>query len=161
VKALARAADCTLNDIVLYLCGTALRSYLSEHARLPSRSLTAGIPVSLREADDNRPGTAIGMIVAELGTNVGDPRERLEAAMRSMSSRGSCHSSGEQARRSAQPSTAPARPRTARRPRRPRRARRWGTEPPARRRRRASSPPPIACDAVGGKEMRWLSARPC
>ena len=83
MKALARAADCTLNDIVLYLCGTALRSYLSEHARLPSRSLTAGIPVSLREADDNRPGTAIGMIVAELGTNVGDPRERLEAVKRS------------------------------------------------------------------------------
>ena len=83
VKALARAGDCTLNDIVLYLCGTALRSYLSEHARLPSRSLTAGIPVSLREADDNRPGTAIGMIIAELGTNVGDPRERLEAVKRS------------------------------------------------------------------------------
>jgi diacylglycerol O-acyltransferase len=77
VKALAKAGDCTLNDIVLYLCGTALRRYLSEHARLPARTLTAGIPVSLREADDNRTGTAIGMIIADLGTNIGDARERL------------------------------------------------------------------------------------
>src|SRR5205807_10380814 len=78
VKSLAKAADCTLNDIVLYLCGTALRRYLSEHARLPRRSLTAGIPVNLRDPDDNRTGTAIGMIVAELGTNVGDPLARLD-----------------------------------------------------------------------------------
>jgi diacylglycerol O-acyltransferase / wax synthase len=78
IKALAKAGDCTLNDIVLYLCGTALRRYLSEHARLPARSLTAGIPVSLREANDNRTGTAIGMIIADLGTNIGDARERLE-----------------------------------------------------------------------------------
>ncbi len=28
VKAIARAGDCTLNDIVLYLSGTALRHYL-------------------------------------------------------------------------------------------------------------------------------------
>ena len=83
VKALAGAADCTLNDIVLYLSGTALRRYLSEHAQLPARSLTAGIPVSLREPDDNRTGTAIGMMVADLATNVGDVRERLEAIKRS------------------------------------------------------------------------------
>jgi len=83
IKALAKAADCTLNDIVLYLCGTALRRYLMEHARLPARSLTAGIPVNLREADDNRTGTAIGMMVADLGTNVGDARERLETIKRS------------------------------------------------------------------------------
>ncbi len=30
-----READCTLNEIVLYLCGSALRSYLAEHARVP------------------------------------------------------------------------------------------------------------------------------
>jgi hypothetical protein len=82
-KCFARAAECTLNDVVLYLCGTALRRYLSEHARLPRRSLTAGIPVNLRDADDNRTGTAIGMIIADLGTNVGDPLARLDAVKRS------------------------------------------------------------------------------
>lgn len=83
IKALARAAECTLNDIVLYLSGTALRSYLSEHGRLPDRALSAGIPVNLREEGDTSTGTAIGMMVAELGTNVADPLERLEAIKRS------------------------------------------------------------------------------
>ena len=83
IKALATEADCTLNDIVLYLCGTALRRYLAEHGRIPDRPLTAGIPVNLREADDESTGTAIGMMVAELGTNVANPRERLDAIRRS------------------------------------------------------------------------------
>ena len=46
---------------------------------MPDRPLTAGIPVNLREADDESTGTAVGMMVAELGTNIADPRERLEA----------------------------------------------------------------------------------
>ncbi len=83
IKALAKAGGCKLNDVVLYLCSTALRRYLTEHAHLPGRSLTAMIPVNLRGADDNRPGTAIGFMVADLATSVGDPRERLQAIMRS------------------------------------------------------------------------------
>jgi WS/DGAT/MGAT family acyltransferase len=83
IKALARAADCTLNDIVLYLSGSALRRYLAEHGRVPERPLTAGIPVNLRESDDQSMGTAVGMMVAELGTNIANPAERLEAIRRS------------------------------------------------------------------------------
>ena len=44
IKALAKAAECSINDIVLYLSGSALRRYLSEHGRLPDRPLTAGHP---------------------------------------------------------------------------------------------------------------------
>jgi diacylglycerol O-acyltransferase / wax synthase len=83
LRQIARASGCTLNDVVLYLSGTALRWYLAEHARLPDRPLTAGIPVNLREADDQSMGTAIGIMVAELGTNVASPLERLEAIKRS------------------------------------------------------------------------------
>ncbi len=83
IRTLARAADCTLNDVVLYLSGTALRSYLAEHGRVPDRPLSAGIPVNLREEDDTSTGTAVGMMVAELGTNVAEPRERLEVIKRS------------------------------------------------------------------------------
>ena len=46
---------------------------------MPDRPLTAGIPVNLREEGDESTGTAIGMMVAELGTNIANPRERLEA----------------------------------------------------------------------------------
>ncbi len=83
LKDLAKAAGCTLNDVVLYLCGTALRRYLTQHSTLPDRPLTAGIPVNIRSADDESAGTAIGMMVAELGTNVADPLERLDAIKRS------------------------------------------------------------------------------
>jgi diacylglycerol O-acyltransferase len=77
LKELAAAADCTLNDLVLYLSSAALRRYLGEHGTIPERSLTAGIPVNLREADDESTGTAIGMLVADLGTNIADPIERI------------------------------------------------------------------------------------
>jgi WS/DGAT/MGAT family acyltransferase len=83
IKRLARATDGTVNDIVLHLSGTALRHYLLEHARLPDRPLTAGIPVNLRDAEDQSMGTAIGVMIAELGTHVADPLERLAAIQRS------------------------------------------------------------------------------
>jgi WS/DGAT/MGAT family acyltransferase len=79
LKALAAAADCTLNDMVLYLSSSALRRYLGEHGTIPDRSLTAGVPVNLRDPDDQSTGTAIGMLVVELGTNIADERERIEA----------------------------------------------------------------------------------
>jgi WS/DGAT/MGAT family acyltransferase len=85
LKTLARGAGASLNDVVLYLSSSALRRYLAEHGQIPNRSLTAGIPVNLRDPDDQSAGTAIGMIIAELGTDIADPQERLEAIMRSMS----------------------------------------------------------------------------
>lgn len=86
LKSLTRAAGCSLNDVVLYLCGSALRSYLGELGELPPESLTAGVPVSLREPGDERPGTSIGSLVVELGTHIADPLERLEAIRRSATS---------------------------------------------------------------------------
>jgi len=79
LKKLAKAADCTLNDLVLYLSSAALRRYLGEHGKIPDRSLTAGVPVNLRDVDDESAGNAIGVLVAELGTNIPDTRERIRA----------------------------------------------------------------------------------
>jgi WS/DGAT/MGAT family acyltransferase len=79
LKALAKAADATLNDIVLALCGAALRRFLDELGELPEKSLTAGIPVSVRPKDDAEAGNAITFIISTLGTDIADPLERLEA----------------------------------------------------------------------------------
>jgi WS/DGAT/MGAT family acyltransferase len=84
IKRLAKAGGGTLNDIVLWLSSTALRKYLAEHGKVPSRSLTAGIPVNLREADDQSAGTVIGIVVAELATNVADPLQRLRKIQRAV-----------------------------------------------------------------------------
>jgi len=79
LKGLAKGADATLNDVVLWLCSTALRRFLKEANALPAKSLTAGIPVNVRPADDQGTGNAISFIMANLATDVADPRKRLAA----------------------------------------------------------------------------------
>lgn len=77
MKAIARASGSSMNDIVLYLCGTALRRFLLEQDDLPETSLTAGIPVNIRTSDDEGTGTQISFIIAALATNEPDPLTRL------------------------------------------------------------------------------------
>jgi WS/DGAT/MGAT family acyltransferase len=79
MKTLAAASGGTLNDVVLAVCGGALRRFLLERDALPDKSLTAGIPVSVRPSDDEGTGNAISFIVATLGTDLADPAERLQA----------------------------------------------------------------------------------
>jgi WS/DGAT/MGAT family acyltransferase len=79
LKALAKAANCTLNDVVVAICGGALRRFLLDEGQLPEQSLTAGIPVSVRPADDEGTGTEVTFIISTLGTDIEGPVERLEA----------------------------------------------------------------------------------
>ncbi|ERP96003.1 diacylglycerol O-acyltransferase [Marinobacter sp. ES-1] len=78
LKALAQASGGSLNDIVLYLCGTALRRFLLEQDSVPAIPLTAGIPVNIRPADDEGTGTQISFMIASLSTNEADPLNRLQ-----------------------------------------------------------------------------------
>lgn len=93
LRAVATAAQCTLNDVVLALCGGALRRFLDERGELPAKPLTAGIPVSVRPrpaadanaADDGaEAGNAISFIVATLGTDIAGPEQRLKAVKASV-----------------------------------------------------------------------------
>ncbi len=79
LRALAKAGECTLNDVVLAICGGALRRFLEERGNLPDKPLTAGIPVSVRPADDEGTGNAISFIISTLATDLADPAERLQA----------------------------------------------------------------------------------
>ncbi len=90
MKKLAQAADCSLNDIVLYICSTSLRRFLKEAQALPSRPLTSGIPVNVRPADDQGTGNAISFIMANLATDIADPLKRL-AALKDSTARAKDH----------------------------------------------------------------------
>ncbi|MBL8489687.1 MAG: wax ester/triacylglycerol synthase family O-acyltransferase, partial [Rhodocyclaceae bacterium] len=84
LRAVAKAADGTLNDVVLAICGGALRRFLLERDNLPEASLTAGIPVSIRPQEDEGTGNAISFIVATLGTDIDDAARRLETIRNSV-----------------------------------------------------------------------------
>ena len=79
LKNLAKQFECSLNDIVLYLCATALRRFMEESNTLPKKPLITGIPVNVRPKDDQGTGNAISFIIANLGTDIADPLSRLEA----------------------------------------------------------------------------------
>lgn len=77
IQAIAKRFDATLNDVVLAMCGSAIREYLISQNALPDKPLIAMVPVSLRQ-DDSDSGNQIAMILANLGTHIADPANRLQ-----------------------------------------------------------------------------------
>ena len=76
-KQLGKRLGYSLNDVVLATCGGALRRYLKEYDALPKKSLTAAVPVSLREQGNTDANNQVSMTVMTLATDVVDPIERL------------------------------------------------------------------------------------
>lgn len=75
----------TLNDVVMSVCGGALRNYLIELDALPNKSLVSQVPVSFRPKEDAGGGNAIGMMLASLGTDEADTLTRFNKVKTSMS----------------------------------------------------------------------------
>ncbi len=86
LKAVSRALDGTINDVVLAMCGGALRRYLSSRGELPAEPLTALTPVSLRTDadDDGHVANAVGALAANLATHIADPERRFRITQASM-----------------------------------------------------------------------------
>ena len=88
-KAMSKAVGGTFNDIVLWICATALRNYLLQHHSLPKKSLVVAMPVSLRETgaaqsgDASHLGNQVSMSLVELGTHLAHPLKRMNAIMAS------------------------------------------------------------------------------
>jgi len=78
VKAIKNAVGGTVNDAVIAICGGALRTYLEKRGELPSSSLIASCPVSVRGEGDTS-GNAVSAMFTSLGTDIADPLERLKA----------------------------------------------------------------------------------
>ncbi|MEM8704916.1 MAG: wax ester/triacylglycerol synthase family O-acyltransferase [Actinomycetota bacterium] len=85
LKALKNATGGTINDTVMAICTGALRQYLLNHDALPSGSLRAMVPVSIRTGAEEDPWTnRVSAIVADLPTDVEDPLERIERCREAM-----------------------------------------------------------------------------
>jgi WS/DGAT/MGAT family acyltransferase len=70
----------TINDVVLCICGGALRKYLQFHKELPSESLVAWVPINARptqlEGTEN-PGNRITSMTTQIFTDIENPVDRL------------------------------------------------------------------------------------
>ena len=80
VKTVKDARGVTVNDVVLAVCGGALRHYLEERGELPDRTLTASVPVGVTTPDGDAAsvlGNTTSVFGATLATDVADPLQRL------------------------------------------------------------------------------------
>lgn len=78
VKTIARKHGATSNDVILAMCGSALRKYLQDRNALPATPLIAAVPVSTRR-DDGTSGNEVAFALSHLGTHIADPVERLRS----------------------------------------------------------------------------------
>jgi diacylglycerol O-acyltransferase / wax synthase len=79
IRRVGKAADATVNDVLLAMCSGALRNYLLGLDALPDAPLIAMVPVSLHVDDHHRGGgNAVGVVMCNLATHLTDPAARLE-----------------------------------------------------------------------------------
>lgn len=78
IRRIKEAHGVKVNDVVLALCATALRTYLLAHDALPDRSLVTGVPVSTRAEGDDTQDNQITTVFVELATHLDDPIQRLK-----------------------------------------------------------------------------------
>ena len=84
IKAVAVALGGTTNDVVLALCGAALRRYLLDQHALPDKPLIAAVPVSIRRDDASNDGNEVAAALVNLGTHIADPLKRFATIKGSM-----------------------------------------------------------------------------
>ena len=82
VKMVKNAFGVSVNDVVMAMCAGALRRWLADREALPSQSLIAMIPVSVRDprAPSGALGNKVSAMLAALPTNSPDPEDRLHLA---------------------------------------------------------------------------------
>jgi WS/DGAT/MGAT family acyltransferase len=86
VKAIKNEYGCTVNDVVVTICTSAVRRWLIEHGELPSEPLVAQIPVSVRTSEQaGTYGNRIMLMSAPLFTNLPDPIVRLRRTHEALS----------------------------------------------------------------------------
>jgi WS/DGAT/MGAT family acyltransferase len=82
-KEIAKRTGTKLNDVVLTVCSGAIRRFLLERNALPAQSLTASVPVAVRDTADANTPNQNGMYLCSLATDVPEPCNRLALIQRS------------------------------------------------------------------------------
>src|SRR5260370_40634815 len=78
-KALAKQAGGKLHGVVMAISSGVVRGYLLERGALPAKSMTAAVPISLREEGNTDANNQVFGMICSIATNIEDPKARLEA----------------------------------------------------------------------------------
>ena len=87
IRAVRQAAGVTGNDVVMAVISGVIRAWLAERDELPDQSLVAICPVTVRsheQAAADEHGNQFGLGLCPLGTDIADPRERLDLIHQAM-----------------------------------------------------------------------------
>jgi len=79
VKAIARAHEATVNDVVLAATAGALRRWLLLHDALPAQPLSTAVPFSTRVEGNTEHAIQVSFMTIDLHTDVADAHARLRA----------------------------------------------------------------------------------
>lgn len=83
MRKLAHDFGGTVNDVLLAVCGGALRDYLAGQGALPPESLEVGVPMSIRRGGDDA-GNQVGFLIASLFTRESSSKRRLQRIVKLM-----------------------------------------------------------------------------
>lgn len=81
LHAIGQSCGGTINDVLVAVCGHALREYLLDIGSLPNRSLDAGLPVSIKSAGQDE-GNQLSFIICPFATDEKDPVKRLKRVVK-------------------------------------------------------------------------------
>ncbi|MFC4911549.1 WS/DGAT/MGAT family O-acyltransferase [Actinomadura gamaensis] len=88
IKKIRTALGGSVNDVVMAVCASALRTWLDKRGALPDGPLVAGVPVSLRRGDAadeaGDAGNHVSLMSAPLAVHVADPADRYAAVREDM-----------------------------------------------------------------------------
>ena len=79
LRAIAKARNATLNDVLMAICAGGLRTWLRDLDALPERPLIGFVPVNVRAKDSEGGGNSVGATLVSLATDIDEPLARLAA----------------------------------------------------------------------------------
>ncbi len=77
INTLRQIMGVTINDLILAICAGALRRYLIEREKLPSQSLVANVPISIRVPGQQKMENKISNMLIPIATHISKPLKRL------------------------------------------------------------------------------------
>lgn len=87
VKTVKNALGLTVNDVVMALCTSAVRTWLLDHDALPGKPIIASMPVSVRTPEQlGTAGNQISFMATHLPTHLEDPAARVRQLQHGLAS---------------------------------------------------------------------------